>query len=248
MSRLWTPLVHALDAVEGSPVGFWLRDDDATVDTLPLRRLAEWAEKNETEILLAVIPARLEESLADALQDLPHLRPCVHGWAHKNHAPSTEKKHEFGNHRPLSEMVSELSDGLGVVHNLPGDRAMSVLVPPWNRISGEVVAMLPSIGFSGLSVFADGFVDETPVGLVVGNTHLDVIDWRGSRGCRPHADLIEEAARLVKAHAQEGRPIGVLTHHMDHDKDVWVFLDQLGELVRTHPKAQWLDPKAVFGL
>ena len=96
MSADWADLEQALDVAGDTPVEFWLRDDDAVGDTQHLRRLAAWAQKHATEVLLAVIPASIESSLAPALRELKHLRPCVHGWAHRNHAPPGEKKQELG--------------------------------------------------------------------------------------------------------------------------------------------------------
>ncbi|MEM7426668.1 MAG: polysaccharide deacetylase family protein [Pseudomonadota bacterium] len=246
MSDPWSLLTDALDAIGGAPANFWLRDDDAVSDTPELRRLAGWAARNGTEALLAVIPARVEETLSQALVACPELRACVHGWAHTNHACAPDKKQEFAAHRPMADMRTELRDGLEIVRQLSPDTALGVFVPPWNRVCPEVVSELAEMGFSGLSVFADRFLAGAPEGLKIGNTHLDVIDWHGTRGCRPHPELIEEAAELVRAHAGTGIPIGILTHHLVHDEAVWEFLERLGELVRSHPRARWVGPAEVF--
>ena len=197
---------------------------------------------------MAVIPASIESSLAPALRELKHLRPCVHGWAHRNHAPPGEKKQELGAHRELAVVLAELEKGQAEVLDAAGGRELRVLVPPWNRIDQSVVERLPRHGFSGLSVFEDRYTDSPPAGLVVRNTHLDVIDWRGTRGCRPQPEMIRDLVDLVKAGSVVNRPIGILTHHLDHDEEVWEFLEKLGALVQSHPHAAWVSPEEIFAV
>lgn len=246
MNVEWSDLERALDALEGPPAAFWLRDDDAVADTRELRRLGAWAEKYSTELLLAVIPALIEDTLESALRNFPHFRPCVHGWAHKNHAPPEQKKQELGTHRSVDLLLAELSKGLSAITDVSGGQDLPVLVPPWNRIDGRVVEALPDLGYAGLSVFEDRFTENPPAGLVVGNTHLDVIDWRGTRGCKPEYEMLDDLISLLSSRAAAGEPIGVLTHHLVHDEPVWAFLDKLGGLITAHPKAKWVRPETVF--
>ncbi len=59
----------------------WLRDDDAATDTPHLRRLLAIAEELGTVFALAVIPERIDGSLARLVASAPC---CVwqHGWRH----------------------------------------------------------------------------------------------------------------------------------------------------------------------
>jgi len=244
----FTDLTKALDnlVVEGHAAFFWLRDDDAVSDTPKLQRLAVWANMADATILLSVIPANADESLARAVARSPHLVPCVHGWAHKNHAPVGEKKMELGTHRPLVKVTAELEAGLERIFELFGDLALPVLVPPWNRISDDVVKALPKLGLLGLSIYADEFVSIEGAQVKVMNTHVDVIDWRGRRGCRTHADLVGDLIAEVNKRARFGEPIGVLTHHLVHDDQVWEFLEEFAAFVHNHPAANWVSPKKIF--
>ena len=70
-----------------------------------------------------------------------------------------------------------------------------MLVPPWNRIAPQVVAGLPALGFKALSVFGP----EAAADLPLFNTHVDVIDWRGTRAGRPDAVLMDEIAQAMTA-------------------------------------------------
>lgn len=247
----WSPLDAALGELErrGGQARFWWRDDDAVEDTAPLLRLMGVSERFQAPILLAVIPARAQTSLASRLGDTDTLVPAVHGYAHVNHAGSGEKRQELGGHREPAVVAAELSRGLALLSDLFGARLAPVLVPPWNRIAPEIGFRLPDIGFEGLSVF--GPEERTPAvpGLSVANTHLDPIDWHGSRSLADAGFLIEQAAVHIRrcAAGDDDRPFGLLTHHLVHDDAIWGFVEAL--LARTAGRAGvvWCEPRSVFG-
>ncbi len=242
MSATWTDFQTALDRQSG-PVRFWLRDDDAVSDTAPLRQLADWAARQETEVLIALVPSLADDTLRQAMADLPQFVGAVHGWAHKNHAPQTEKKQELGAHRALTDVFAELEMAHRRTLEISAERTLPVLVPPWNRISSDVVRELPALGFSGLSTFAQAHVEDAPPGLRVENSHIDIIDWRGTRGGKPHGELIGEMIDALN----EGRQlIGILSHHLVHDETAWSFLEALGSAVSDHTRADWISPSEVF--
>jgi hypothetical protein len=155
MTLDFLPVKAALDTLanDGHSAQIWLRDDDAVSHTKPLQRLEEWARGCGTNALLAVIPAHADESLAAFLQTTGALTPCVHGWAHTNHATKGEKSAELGSHRPLAVVCNELEDAKRHLDNVLGIRALPVLVAPWNRMDAALPARLPGLGFTGLSAF-----------------------------------------------------------------------------------------------
>jgi hypothetical protein len=247
----WSPLDAALDGLEcrGGQARFWWRDDDAVEDTAQLQRLIAVSQRFQAPVLLAVIPARAQPSLALRLGDTDAIVPAVHGYAHVNHAGSGEKKQELCGHREPAVVAAELSRGFERLSDLFGKHLAPVLVPPWNRIAPEVGQWLPGIGFEGLSVF--GPEEKTPAfpGLSVANTHLDPIDWRGSRSLADVDFLIEQAAAHVRrcVAGDVDRPFGLLTHHLVHDDAIWGFVEAL--LARTAGRAGvvWCEPRSVFG-
>ncbi|MGI9483170.1 MAG: polysaccharide deacetylase family protein [Hyphomicrobiales bacterium] len=245
----FSPLTDALNRIgdENATAHFWMRDDDAVSDTPALRQLDEWAGNATTDILLAVVPAIADETLKEFLVETERLCPCVHGWAHKSHASADEKKMELGNHRPLKSVSAELKKGVGKMNDMFGDRARPVLVPPWNRISEEVIAALPGLGFQGLSAFGSEEEVHAPDELSIANSQLDLIDWRGTRTCRPHDELVRELAGHIESRAPAGLPVGILGHHLVHDDAAWAFLDKLSAVVAAHHAAIWLPARAVFG-
>jgi len=229
------PLLDALNDRQkaGCPVQFWLRDDDAIEPTKPLDKLLTLTDRYSIPVTLAVIPAHSGEALAKRLAKAANIAVAVHGWSHQNHAPANEKKQELGLHRPIEATVTELARGYADLLQRHGSQFVPLLVPPWNRIDTAIVDVLNDIGFQGLSTFGDQASSATPMI----NTHVDVIDWKGSRGGRSTPDLVDELVALINS---KSTPIGVLTHHLVHDNQVWGFLEQLFSATSTHAGASWV--------
>ncbi len=247
----WAPVEAELAhwRAAGHAARLWLRDDDAVAVTPALQRLGAITQKARIPTMLAVIPAGAEAGLADFVARQPHWRVAVHGFAHANHAPAGEKKAELGPHRPREEVLADIARGLDWLDGLFAARLMPVLVPPWNRIDEAVVRDLPRLGIESLSVFG-----PEPTGLVAGprrlNTHVDLIDWRGSRGGHDHNLLITRLAEaLAAARSAGGRPVGILTHHLVHDERAWGFLEALVAFTAASPDIAWWAPeRALPGL
>lgn len=238
----WEDLGEALEqsAAAGTPARLWLRDDDATRPTAALDRLLRLAADHAVPLVVAIVPAPAQAELGAALSAAPHARAAVHGYVHANHAPAAEKPQELGPHRPHEAILSELADGLARLRRLFAGQALPMLVPPWNRIDPALLPRLPGIGFRSISAF--GPAERLPAvpGLTVANADLDLIDWRGTRRCRPHAELVADLLRLLRDRPEPSRPVGVLAHHLVHDEAAWEFLHRLFEASRG--LAQWVEP------
>lgn len=247
----WSALENSLATLSasGKHTRFWWRDDDAIEATSQLDRLVDLSNRFDVPVLLAVIPCDAERSLATRLAEEPLAIPAVHGFAHVNHAAADEKKQELGKHRPADHVIAELFQGRRILDSLFGEKLAPVLVPPWNRISPEVVPLLPEKGFKGLSCFGAEDAIPTVEGLSIRNTHLDVIDWRGSRGLTSQSVLLDRLASLIAHHAasENGSPIGLLTHHLVHDGLVWNFVEELMDRISRHEACSWVGPQELFG-
>ncbi len=252
MAGGWTALAAELNAwaAEGLQATLWWRDDDATRPGPMLDRLL--ALTRDIPLNLAIIPAGAQASLARRLQE--HAREggvvsaLQHGYAHANHAPAGEKRAEYGPHRPVAEMIAELAMGRERMEALFGALFNPVLTPPWNRIAGDLVALLPEAGLDGLSRYGARGPGEAPhvVNTHEVNTHVDIIDWRGGRGFVGETAALglltgHLAARRAGA-ADFAEPTGILTHHRDHDAGCRDFLAGLIAALRDHPAAQWISP------
>jgi hypothetical protein len=228
-------------AGHGRQVTFWLRDDDAVLPTAALERLLSLTQGYRVPLALAVIPEETGQALADRLSVLSHVRVSVHGWSHRNYSQPPAKKQELGLDRPLETVLSELQAGFNKLQGLYGGQFEPMLVPPWNRIAPEIVEALAPIGFQSLSVFGR----EQAAALPLLNTHVDLMDWRGTGGGKPSDQLFAEVlAWLTDEHPLPA--IGMLAHHLVHDDNAWSFLEDFFALTADHPACRWASPQEIL--
>ncbi|CUX32761.1 polysaccharide deacetylase family protein [Rhizobium oryzihabitans] len=234
-------LVAALDECgrRGITADLWLRDDDAVEPTPALDTLLDLCGSFSAPVTLAVIPEMTTDKLAQHLDASDIAQVAVHGWSHMNYAGEKEKKQELGSHRDPAIVLDELQSGLDKLHDLHGGRLVPMLVPPWNRIDAAIVKELAGLGYRALSVFGPE-KNTLPPCL---NTHVDVIDWHGSRGGREDDILFAETAARILKTTENGGATGILTHHLVHDDNVWRFLGRLFEVTAEHPAARWRSSK-----
>jgi len=259
MSHAFDSLRHELDlwGEAGRVAAFWWRDDDAVAPTQALDRLLGLSDRHGVEIGVAVIPAHMEDALADVL--LSHAGAVVlqHGYAHTNHAPPGEPAVECGGSRPLEAVLEELRIGKERLAPLFGPRFAEVMAAPWNRIEAPVVGALAALGFRGVSAFGPRRAIKCAEALVVTNTHVDPINWKERRFAgneKASSGIVGELkARRVAATgaaaesaAEPDEPLGLLTHHLVHDEGLWDFLEAFLALTSAHPAARWLTIDAAF--
>lgn len=234
---IWDPLIAALDLwqAEGRVARFWLRDDDAVVPRPELSRLLDLGQRYDVPMTLAVVPAHTGEPLSHALAPLKDVNVVLHGWAHKNYAPPDQKQQELGRHRPSSVVLAELAEGVRRLRSYFGDRFYPILVPPWNRIDSGLIPKLAEIGIEGLSTFGS----ESAGALATVNTHVDIMDWHGTRGCRPWALIVADAVKRLNEMRGGRGAIGLLTHHEVHDEAAWDFIDGFINATKGHRACRW---------
>ena len=218
----------------------WLRDDDAIDVTPSLERLLALPVPKA----LAVIPRDARPELKHRLAREQDTAVLIHGWSHENHAGPKQKKAELGDGLPLEVALGELSTARRRLEDWPG--FLPVLVPPWNRIRAELVRELPGTGIRALSTYHERPAHHAAPGVLQVNTHVDPIDWHGTRG------FIGDAMTLgaLREHLQRKRlgladplePTGILTHHLVMDGPSWDFLERLTRMPGLH----WCQPHDVF--
>lgn len=241
----WTPLDEelALWRDQGLALPLWWRDDDAIAPTPQLDRLIALSEQLDLPVHLAVIPKNATEALAQRCAQTRHIVPVVHGWSHTSHAPSTEKKAEFGAHRPLVDLVAEAERGLSCLQQLFPDTLAPIFVPPWNRITPDLTPELARLGYRALSTFTPRRSHDAAPGLEQINTHLDPIEWKGSRSLVSPDHLIRQVASDLQDRrtgaTDNTEPYGVLTHHLVHDDAIWRFTQALVERLLNGPAQAW---------
>jgi len=246
----WRDLDDELDAwrSDGRIASFWWRDDDAVRPTEALERLLEIAAKTETPVALAVIPRDATNSLAELVSRHPLASVLQHGWSHENHAPPSEREEEFGPHRPLPVMLGQLSTGWRRLADFP--RAFPVFVAPWNRIDPHVRPYLPAAGLTGVSTLGPRKAAEPWPGIRCVNVHVDIIDWRGTRGFMGAGFVLDQVMSHLRARrvgeADASEPTGLMTHHCFHDEACWGFIEEFVSRTRAQPAVDWLSAKRAF--
>jgi hypothetical protein len=110
-----------------------------------------------------------------------------------------------------------------------------------------VRAALPGLGFRGLSTFKPRATSE---GLVQINTHIDIVDWPGTRRfVGTDAALAAAVAHLAarRTGTCDGQePTGLLTHHLAHDEGCREFVADFVRRTRAHAAARWLAADEAF--
>tara|TARA_R110000787_G_scaffold16622_26_gene50897 strand:+ start:1941 stop:2738 length:798 start_codon:yes stop_codon:yes gene_type:complete len=216
----------------------WWRDDDAMADSPALRQMLEISARNRFPLTLAVIPHGLENNLVSATEDCPDLSVMQHGYRHLNHSPADQKKCELGDNRNPVEVLTELTAGRKILSDAFADRFVPALAPPWNRIGSIIATRLDEAGLTGLSLYGDKPASVTDV-ITGRHTHLDIIDWKGSRGFTG-ATAVDRLFATALRQRREGKveitaPIGLLTHHLVHDPAAWDFLNAFAAFARHNP-------------
>ena len=239
----WDELRAALDGVaaRGEAIRVWWRDDDAGSDHPALIRLLELAECLDLPLALAVVPMWLDANTQARIAASPNATVLQHGFAHADHAPPEGKSIELGGRDPAA-VLGELERGRAMLADAFGCAFLAVLVPPWNRLDAGLVERLTGCGFVGLSTFGRRAGAEAAPGLPQINTHLDPVDWRGTRL------FVGETAALTRLIAvlDAEEPIGILSHHLAMDEAGWAFLDRLLRVLADHPGARLCPARELF--
>jgi hypothetical protein len=249
----WADLVRELDTwhAAGRCATFWWRDDDAMTTGPTLDRLVALHRDTAVPLALAVVPAQADPRLSAELAAYPEISVLQHGYDHANHATPGDKKSEIGDGRIADEVARQLGDGRDTLRALFADKALPVLVPPWNRIGDAALKALPGLGFVGLSRYKARSREVVGPGIRQVNCHVDIVDWRGTRGFIGEyraLDLVVghlSARRRGECDADE--PTGLLTHHRVLDEAGWDFAAAFLRRTAAHAAAAWLDAHQLFG-
>ena len=232
----------------GQTVEFWWRDDDATRPAPALTRLLRLASRSEVPLALAVVP---EVAQAAAFAEIrSEVSVIQHGVDHVNRAAPGEKKTEFPASEPVGCALGRLIRGRRKLESIAGDRFIPVLAPPWNRLSAGLIPHLAEAGFGGFSTFGVRKVTNPAPAVIAVNTHVDIVDWKGSRGFAGVDNVLAQAVRHLRARrvggADAGEPTGWLTHHAVHDEDCWTFLESLFDVTRSMSGIRWRSAVELF--
>ena len=252
--NVWDILFEELDYWHsaGRQASFWWRDDDASAASPQLETLCKLSDELKIPLSIAVIPARLQDSLVRFLQQHKDIQVLQHGYAHQSHAAKGAKKIEIGGDRTVEALLHELNQGRETLEKNFGNQFIKVLVPPWNRIEAHSYPAIIESGLIGLSSMW-ARIQAFPVErLRQVNCHLDPVNWREDRGFIGEQKAIE-AIQLHLLGRRVGildseEPTGILTHHLDQSPEVWQFCRKLFTQLNQHPAVEWLDAETIWAI
>ena len=240
----WSDLAAELDRCS-APVAFWWRDDDAVAATPALDRLLALRAELDLPLALAVIPAKLEDTLPKALEGAAAIGVLQHGWDHANHAPDGAQPSEFPQTRVPGEVAAQLAEGRRRLEAGFAERFIPALVPPFNTLDGATVGAVQASGLARLSLATD----FAGLDLPSRNVHADLIDWRSGTAV-PEASAIHAVVLALRLRrfglARAGRPIGIMTHHLVHDDAIWSLTRAVLTRLKTHPNAVFPSLDRIF--
>ncbi len=243
----WETLTQELDLWQrrGRQARFWWRDDDAVDETAALGRLLALNEACHIPLAMAVVPAGATERLAEAFKPARHLRVLQHGWSHANHALPGRPRAELAEGRDGGKVASELRQGMVRLRDLFSLRFLPVLVPPFNALAPSLASAVTAAGFSFVSVEGDFAGMPVPSR----NVHVDPIDWHLHRAKHATA-LVRQAVGSLRLRRfgllPAEAPIGIVTHHLQHDEAIWQSIGDLLNHLVSHQAVTFPAIEEIF--
>ena len=245
LNRLLITVVLGLELQRWKASGhapvFWWRDDDAREATPALDRLLGLARRFQAPITIAAVPDGDIKGLAEACRDVQGAELAIHGFRHENRAPPGRPSGEVNDMDRLADVMSELGTALEVFRRA-GLRP-SLFVPPWNNAHPTLKKAIDLWGLS-LSGYGEMRNPDEPTRL---DAHLDVMRWKPEPRFRGAMRFLLRARRaLAERRLKElwDEPLGLLTHHLDHDERAWRFLEALLPIARPVSRTTIVAPPA----
>lgn len=203
----------------------WWRDDDARVPTGALEQLLNLARRHGAALTLASIAGPNLPLLVRRVETEPGVEIAVHGFKHINRQPEGRSFGEIVEGDGVDWVSAQLRSTVMAFHR--AGAAPTLFVPPWNNLTPQLLAALPESSILAVSGFDR--VSGVESGVARLDAHLDVLRWKGGGRFRGSWKFLSRMRRLMAQRRLAHRwdePIGLLTHHLDHDKATWLFLER----------------------
>jgi hypothetical protein len=223
---------------------FFLRDDDAARDTPRLQRLFGICRETNVQVMLSVIPGRLQPDLVDAIMACEHAVPVQHGYRHESHSTVEGFKSEFPDEEALAPQLDRVRRGFEGMTGAFGDRFMPILVPPWNNISHKLVENLAELGIAGLSCSGRRGISSR-YEIKMFNSWVSLNDFARLEEPFDPTVIIDRYLQTIRNRIKQTgdrlEPIGLTTHHLVTSEVQFRFLHGLIETVQQ-AGGLWLSP------
>lgn len=227
--RLW--------AEAGRTPVIWWRDDDARAPSEALDRLLALSNRHRAPLTLAAIASPDLASLVRRLESEPGVEIAVHGFQHVNRQPEGRGFGEVVEGDSVDWVSDQLRSTVAAFHQ--AGAAPTLFTPPWNNLTPQLLAALPGSALTAVSGFDR--VSGTDGGVARLDAHLDVLRWKGGGRFRGTWKFLSRMRRLMAERRLAGRwdePMGLLTHHLDHDEATWRFLERFLATFPVVPRRQ----------
>lgn len=233
---LWAKAGHA-------PV-LWWRDDDARTPTGALERLVSLSRRHDAPLTLAAIASPDLPTLVRRLDNEPGVELAVHGFTHVNRQPAGQGFGEIIDSDDIDWVRAQLRATVAAFHR--AGAAPTLFVPPWNNLKPQLLEVLPGSSLAAVSGFDHASGKSNGVTRL--DAHLDVLRWKGGGRFRGTWKFLVRMQRLLKQRRTAGQwdePIGLLTHHLDHDQATWLFLEKFLAAFRVTSRRQLTGEETV---
>lgn len=213
----------------------WWRDDDAREPTPALDRLLRVADG--VPLALAIVPDGDLAGLGRALGPVSNVTISQHGVDHVNRRGPGEAMGEHPLGASAAVMAQRISAGRAQMeaHGL----TPAFYTPPWNRLDDHLMDALAASGSGGLSGWGGFQGLEGRCRRL--DAHIDLLRWKPRPRFRGDAAFLRALQRELARRRRTRRfhdPIGLLTHHLDHDEGAWRFLGELVDFTRD--RFEWV--------
>lgn len=234
--RLWAKAGHA-------PV-LWWRDDDARVPTGALEQLLTLARRHQAPLTLAAIAGPQLPLLVSRVERKGRVEIAVHGFQHLNRQPEGRGFGEIIETDEIEWVRSQLRATIMAFHR--AGATPSLFVPPWNNLQPQLMSALADSPLRAVSGFDQ--MASVDGGVARLDAHLDVLRWKDGARFRGQWKFLSRMRRLLRQRrlaGQWGEPIGLLTHHLDHDHATWLFLERFLAIFPIRARADLMGDGAV---
>ena len=218
---------------------FWWRDDDARRPTPALDRLLALSTRFDAPITIAAVPDGDIAALAKACAAVPGAELAIHGFRHENRAPAGRPSGEVNDQDSLADVMSDLGAAMEAFRR--AGVPPRLFVPPWNNAHPTLKRAL---GLQGLRLSCYGGMRRAaePDRL---DAHLDVMRWKPKPRFRGTVRFLSRVRRLLAERRMSqawDQPLGLLTHHLDHDEPAWRFLEAFLPVARPVARMSLDEP------
>lgn len=221
----------------------WWRDDDARAPTEALERLLELSRRHAAPLTLAAIAGPDLQRLLRRVGVEPNIEIAVHGFTHVNRQPDGAGFGEIIASDTVQDVRERLEATISAFHE--AGAAPTLFVPPWNNLSRQLLSALPGSALSAVSAFDQAMSETDTVSRI--DAHLDILRWKGGARFRGRWKFLMRMRRLLVHRRRIGaweEPIGLLTHHLDHDHQTWRFLETFLAVFPTVDRRALLDQRS----